>query len=356
MSFASLKCSGFRNLNDVDIDFSEKFVVFTGPNGSGKTSLLEALYFLTHSRSFRVSSLKKLVCHESDSFSLFSRLFEEGVPLGVERDLSGRQRVRYDGETISSISKVAQLVPLQFLDTDAHRLLASSPSNRRKFLDWGVFHVEQSFASDWQIYQKVLKHRNTLLKQGGNKDQLDAWTSQLADCGERITSARSRYIEKFESTFKSLWQDLMPAYEVPELSFDPGWDGCGLAEALYSRLDVDRRYGYTTAGPHRSDLLIKQKNISIFDFFSQGQQKSLMYALKVSQGLFLKKEVKKDVVYLIDDLPAELDQMRLSLVLDVLKQHASQVFITAIEKGSLDSGLSDSCQYFSISHGNVDVC
>lgn len=356
MSFSTLSCSGFRNLKQVDINVGSKFVIFSGDNGSGKTSLLEALYFLAHARSFRVSNLKKLICHDSDLFSVFSRLSENGVTVGIERDVSGKQRIRFDGETISGIAPVAQALPLQFLDTDAHRMLASSPANRRSFLDWGVFHVEHSFSKEWQVYQKILRQRNYALKSCAPRLELDAWTEQLAVSGNNITKCRERYVENFSGSFEKLWQDLMPGFAVPCLVFSRGWSGGDLCSALYNSLDQDKRYGYTTVGPHRSDLKIEQNNRSIFDFFSQGQQKSLMYALKVAQGLFLKKETGKNVVYLIDDLPAELDQMRLGLVLNVLQQHASQVFVTAIDRGLVFNSLGSDCCFFNVSSGVVEAC
>ncbi|MEE3003114.1 MAG: DNA replication/repair protein RecF [Pseudomonadota bacterium] len=357
MLFSSLQCSGFRNLKKLNLDFNHQFVIFHGENGSGKTSLLEALYFLSHAKSFRASSLKKLICHDSESFSLFSYLVDgtRSIPLGIERDLSGKQKIRFDSESIPSIGAVAQSLPVQFLDTDAHRLLAGSPSNRRSFLDWGVFHVEHCFSDDWRSYQKVLKQRNHLLKLGCGDEYVEPWTRQLIEYGEKITAARSNYVFIFGETFSSLWKELMPLFPVPELGFFKGWRDCSLEEALFSSMGQDRRYGYTTCGPHRFDLKIELDGRSVFDFFSQGQQKSLIYALKVAQGLFLKNSSKKDVVYLIDDLPAELDETRLGLVVEVLRSHAAQVFITSIDNKFDFRGLEFDSVLYPISGGSVIV-
>jgi len=334
MYFTSLKADGFRNLKSVDLSFSEQFMFFLGENGSGKTSVLEALYFLSHAKSFRVSNLKKLISNSADEFSLFSCLGSDAgtSKIGVSRSSSGRQKIKYNGDVLSGIASVSKDVPVQFLDTDAHRCFADAPSNRRKFLDWGVFHVEHSYSRSWQSYQKVLRQRNAMLKFGSSEDEMSAWTSQLAELGDVITENRSAYVNGFIDVFNSVWGELMPSMELPQIEFSKGWVGDNLLGSLLSCSEQDRRFGYTTCGPHRCDLKIFTDGTEVFDYYSQGQQKALTYALKVAQGIYLKKLTGREVVYLIDDLPAELDNIRLSSVLELLANHASQVFITAIEK------------------------
>jgi DNA replication and repair protein RecF len=333
MFFSGLRAEGFRNLADIDIAFPEKFQCFLGENGSGKTSVLEALYYLSHAKSFRTSSLKQLIHHQADAFSLFSTFSGAAVPakLGIRREQSGKQEMRFNGERLTGISTVTQQLPVQFLDTDAHRGLASSPSNRRRFLDWGVFHVEHSYATTWQTYQKVLKQRNAMLKAGAAGAELKPWTEQLIQLGVAMQAHRQAYMSDFLPVFEQVWQELMKHLPLPAIRFYPGWNGACFAEALMQAANQDKRYGYTTVGPHRADIAINAQAVSVFDFFSQGQQKALTYALKVAQGVFLQQKTGRSVVYLIDDLPAELDSIRLQAVFSVLEKHASQIFITAIE-------------------------
>jgi len=355
MYFTSLKADGFRNLNGIDIPFSEKFLFFLGENGSGKTSVLEALYFLSHAKSFRTSNLKKLITHASDGFSLFSRLNSNNgaAKLGISRELSGRQKIKYNGDVLSGIATVSKDIPVQFLDTDAHRCFAQAPANRRKFLDWGVFHVEHSYSHAWQSYQKILKQRNAMLKFGSSAAELSAWTNQLAEFGEVITERRSSYIVGFVKVFNEVWGELMPSMPLPEIKFSKGWSGDDLLDALFACSEQDRRFGYTTCGPHRCDLRVFSDGVEVFDYYSQGQQKALTYALKVAQGIYLKNLTGREVVYLIDDLPAELDSIRLSAVLDLLANHASQVFITAIEKKESFSCVGQGMSCFNVVDGGV---
>lgn len=333
MFFSSLRAEGFRNLREIEVSFPEKFQCFIGENGSGKTSILEALYYLSHAKSFRTSSIKQLIHHEAEYFSLFSTFSGVSTPtkLGIRREQHGRQEIRFNGERLTGIATVSQQLPVQFLDTDAHRGLASSPGNRRRFLDWGVFHVEHSYAGTWQTYQKVLKQRNAMLKAGAMDAELRPWTEQLVQVGSVMHRQRAVYMEAFIPVFRRVWSELMAHIPLPQIDYYAGWKGEDFADALLQASMQDRRYGYTTVGPHRADIYIQSTDVSVFDFFSQGQQKALVYALKVAQGVFLQDKTNRHVIYLIDDLPAELDSMRLQAVFSVLEQHASQVFITAID-------------------------
>ena len=355
MRFSAVRLQGFRNILSMDVAINKQCVVFCGPNGSGKTSVLEALFYLVHARSFRTSTLKQLLHYSEDGcvVSLDCLIDGRKVVAGIERLAIGRQRMRFDGEELKSVAPIARALPIIFLDTDAHRHFAESPQNRRRFLDWGVFHVEHSYGQDWQHYQKALKQRNALLRRAG-LSEADVWVEQIIAIGERLHQARLDYLSAFESLFKAIWAELISDLGVPVLKYNPGWCGGSLAESLHAAKETDRRLGFTTKGPHRADLQVIVDGRDICDFFSQGQQKSAMYAMKVAQGAFLRSSKNKQVVYLIDDLPAELDHLRLSAVLEILQKHASQIFITAIDKAHMKNIISpDDVQFFSLQSGCV---
>ena len=355
MLFSAIRLQGFRNIRLMDVVLNKQCVVFCGPNGSGKTSVLEALFYLVHARSFRTSTLKQLLHYSEDScvVSLDCLVGGRQVVAGIERLASGRQRFRFDGEELKSVASIARALPVIFLDTDAHRHFAESPQNRRRFLDWGVFHVEHSYGQDWQHYQKVLKQRNALLRQVG-MSEADVWVEQIITLGEKLHQSRQEYLLAFEPLFKKIWAELIPDLGVPSLEYNPGWRDGSLAESLHAAKETDRRLGFTTKGPHRADLQVAVDGRDICDFFSQGQQKSAMYAMKVAQGAFLQSASDKQVAYLIDDLPAELDSVRLSAVLNLLQKHASQIFITAIDQAHMKHIISpDDVQFFALKDGCV---
>ena len=357
MRFASLETNNFRNLVNVSLDFEHKFSVFSGNNASGKTSVMEALYYMAHARSFRTSNLRHLVQRGEDGFYLFSSLSSPGglVPLGLEKNLVGKGRIKLDGKDLSGIAEVAELLPLQFMDADVHRDFASGPVYRRKFLDWGVFHVEHGFRLAWLQYNKALRQRNQALKDGGSFSELDAWDVLLVDYGQQVSEFREAYLLAFLEVFYSIWDGLKPGFVAPEIDYSSGVkDEADFAEALRGARGVDCRLGYTTQGPHRCDLLFSKDGVPVYNYYSQGQQKALMFVLKVAQGVFLQQSMQKNVIYLIDDLPSELDSVRVSAVIELLQQHASQVFLTCIKENDIADKLPGSeTGHFAISKGSI---
>ena len=132
---------------------------------------------------------------------------------------------------------------------------------------------------------------------------LDAWSESLCVHAKAVDDCRREYMEIFQQIFQEIWSGVMPGIACPEIVYERGWDaGVCYMDVLNSTMWQDRKMGYTTQGPHRADIKIRQNGTSIFHFFSQGQQKSLMFALKIAQGLMLKNIRKKEVIYLIDDL------------------------------------------------------
>jgi DNA replication and repair protein RecF len=357
MKFASLETNSFRNLENVSLNFDHKFSVFSGNNASGKTSVMEALYYMAHARSFRSSNLRHLVRHGEDGFYLFASLNGPNgvVPLGLERTLSGKGRIKMGGQDLAGISEVAELLPLQFMDADVHRDFASGPIYRRKFLDWGVFHVEHGFRLVWLHYNKILRQRNQALKDGISLSELGAWDLLLVEYGEQVSCFRQEYLSAFLEVFYSIWESLSPGFMAPDICYSSGIkDDLVFAEALLSARSLDYRLGYTTQGPHRCDLILSKDKMPVYNYYSQGQQKALMFVLKVAQGVFLQQSRQKDVIYLIDDLPSELDSVRITAIIELLQQHASQVFLTCIKKNDIIDKLPghETGHYF-INKGNI---
>lgn len=357
MRFTSLETNGFRNLANATLNFEHKFSVFSGDNASGKTSVMEALYYMAHARSFRASNLKHLVKRGEDGFYLFSSLDSGGVPvpLGLERTLAGKSRVKLDGREVVSISEVAELLPLQFMDADVHRDFASGPLYRRRFLDWGVFHVEHAFKVAWLQYNKALKQRNQALKSQVSFSELGAWDALLVEYGEEVGRLRQKYLLAFLEVFYEIWGELSPGFVAPDVDYSSGVkNDRGFAEVLLEARPSDYRLGYTTQGPHRCDLLFSRGGVPVYNYYSQGQQKALMFVLKVAQGVFLQRSMQENVIYLIDDLPSELDSVRISAIIRLLQEHASQVFLTCIKKNDVVDKLPESeTGHYAIAKGIV---
>ena len=204
MALSRLQVTDFRCLQSAELHFDPHFTLISGPNASGKTSLLEAIYVLGRGRSFRTRRLEHLIRQATERFVVFGEVetSTRRVPMGVEGTRVG-VRAQIDGDKPSSLAELALFLPVQIIDPEVHHLIDEGPSRRRRFLDWGVFHVEQSFVMHWQRYNQVLKQRNAALKARQPKNVVSVWDSDLVRSGEALSGLpHSRLYDSLQSASK----------------------------------------------------------------------------------------------------------------------------------------------------------
>jgi DNA replication and repair protein RecF len=248
------------------------------------------------------------------------------IPLGVEGSAAG-MRAKIAGATPPTLAELALRLPVQIIDPEVHRLIEEGPSRRRRFLDWGVFHVEQEFVGYWQRYQQVLKQRNAALK-SGDMAVVTAWDRDLLLYGEAISEARCRYIEALRGTAGDIGRRLL-GMELT-LSYRPGWPkDQAFGPSLIQSLGHDRELGSTQVGPHRAELTIRLDGFAVKDRISRGQQKLLAAALLMAQIKLFPADAIVQPTLLLDDPAAELDDERLArLITEVAAQHVQLVITT----------------------------
>jgi DNA replication and repair protein RecF len=312
--------------------------LISGANGSGKTSLLEGIHILGMGRSFRTRQLRHAISHGSDALVLHGRVGgDPAIPFGVRRQRqAGELEMRIAGERISRIASLVELLPLQLINPDAFRLLEGSPSGRREFLDWGVFHVKHDFLDVWQRFRRALKHRNALLRHGRMDDlSLGVWEQELAQWGEKLDALRSAWVEDFLPVFEDTLAGILPLSGL-RMRYSPGWDRKrNLVDVLRQGRGADRQMGFTQQGPQRADLSIRLERRPAIEVLSRGQQKLVVSALKLAQGALLESKTGRTCLYLIDDLPAELDREHRRVFCEWLEEMRCQVFITSVDHDAL---------------------
>ncbi len=331
--------------------------IFDGQNGSGKTSILEAIYFLGLGRSFRTSLTQRVIHDHADKLMVFAQLKQPGGQshsLGIERSRKGEKKIRINGESITSLAALAKELPLQLLTTESHRYFHDGPKIRRQCLDWGVFHVEPEFYSVWQQLQKALKQRNASLKNQLSRNEIEVWNYEIVQLSILLDQHRKDYVEKLNPLLTDLLQTFLPELDL-QLRYFRGWSQeKDLMEVLTGSLSRDLQLGYTQFGPQRADLQMYAGKVPAGDFLSQGQQKLAAYALHLAQGLLLQKYTQQSPIYLIDDLPSELDPEKRRFVAAVLTQLQSQVFITGITLDELSEMIpSRQASMFHVEHNNI---
>src|SRR5258708_3320743 len=278
-----MQVTDFRCLQSAALDLDPRFTLISGPNASGKTSLLEAIYVLGRGRSFRTRRLEHLIRHGTEQFVVFGEIetSDRQIHVGVEGSASGI-RAQIGGEKAASLADLAVALPVQIIDPEIHHLIEEGPSRRRRFLDWGVFHVEHTFVGYWQRYRQALKQRNAALKSGQPRAAVVAWDGDLLRYGELLTSARSRYVALLAEQAGVISRNLL-GMDL-ELSYRPGWPrDQNFAESLQQSRNHDQASGVTQVGPHRAELSIRLNGAGVKDRISRGQQKLLAAALLMAQ-------------------------------------------------------------------------
>lgn len=360
MPLKRLSVTGVRNLQPVTLYPSPRINIIYGANGSGKSSLLEAVHLLGLARSFRSTRLQPVIQHGQDACTVFGEVLQPSGKLnaiGITRSKQADYQIRIDGQTVRSIAELAETLPLQLINPDSFRLLEGAPKQRRQYLDWGVFHVEHQFLPVWQRLQKSLKQRNSLLRRGRiQRSLLTPWETELVTAAERIDEYRQAYLQKLKPVFQMILSRLVTLDEL-SLSYYRGWDkDKPLAQVLDEQFERDNQLGYTQAGVQRADLRLRYGAMNAVDVLSRGQQKLVVCALKIAQGYLLKEQgVQQDCVFLVDDLPSELDEQHRRALCNLLEDLECQIFVSSVDAAQMrDCWKNDTpLSMFHVEHGHI---
>ncbi|MEJ2382832.1 MAG: DNA replication/repair protein RecF [Xanthomonadales bacterium] len=335
MIVKQLQAGNFRNLEALELRPHPRLNYFWGENGAGKTSVLEALVVLARGRSFRTSQSIELVGPAGRAFHVFAEIEnEQGARqrLGLER--AGRHwRGRLDGRDLAQLSQLTRCLPLVLMEPDSHLLVSGPPEVRRKYLDWGMFHVEQDFLADWRSYSRALKQRNAALRRGesGVLDSLDA---VVAEQGERLGALRRRHAEALAERINGLMEDIGERFGPIDLRYQDGWSKGSLLESLQENRKRDLERGLTGSGPHRADLALLAAGQAARMRLSRGEQKALAAALLLTQAEALAQSGPRPIL-LLDDLVSEFDEHHFKAVLERAGASGAQLWLTGTQRPEL---------------------
>lgn len=331
-----LQLRDFRLFGQAELGLGPGLNLFTGGNGAGKTSVLEALHVLAYGRSFRGAVRDGLIRRGATSLQVFCELREAGGALrrlGLERG-SREWQARIDGENSANLSELYRQVAVVCFEPGSHELIAGGSEQRRRFLDWLLFHVEPAFLTSWRRFHRALKQRNVWLKAPqADSAALDAWDLELAESGTHLTEQRQAWVPRLESAVRRIATALLPELGDASLRFQRGWnhETPALLDALRQARSRDLALGHSSVGPHRADWQFSYAELPARETFSRGQEKLTALACLLAQADTLAAARGDWPVVCLDDLGSELDRTHLGWALDWLAQSPAQLLLTGTE-------------------------
>jgi len=345
----------FRNFEHTQLAFDPGLNLITGKNASGKTSLLEAIYYLGRVRSFRTSRADEPVRYGQPGFRLVGQVAAESgqaVIVGIERH-EGRYTVHMGGQNVRRLSDLAGNFPVQIFSSDTVSILNGGPRQRRHMLDWALFHVEQRYRDTWQRFTRSLRQRNAALRAHATRNEICAWESELLETALDIDRCRRSYLEQLAPYLDKEIGRLLPESQL-SLVYQQGWpEADELANALTAGFEKDLAYGYTRHGPHRADFRLLLDGHPVSAHCSRGQQKAVLLGILLAQVGYQRAISGTAGAFLLDDLTSELDTVHRERVLAALRELNAQVFVTAIEGETIDTSIWNPARLFHVEHGDI---
>jgi len=371
MSVVRLVTQNFRNLQAETIEFHPELNFFVGDNGSGKSSLLEAIFFLGHGKSFRTSKVEHLACHSCDDF-VVSIKNNNDLQLGLSKNLtSGSTNIKVNGERHVRLSILAQNIAVQIVTPESFKLFFGGPKERRRFIDLGMFHVKHEFAKHLREFSRILKQRNACIRNNVEHSTLAYWTDIFSQESEAVALVRHEYIDSLVIELMVWLSILLPdiANKIT-VQYQQGWPQKRiLVECLADNYDREHKFGYSLYGAHKFDVKFMLDKQALESQLSRGQQKLFLLALTFAQAKLIARVKRVKPILLIDDIGAELDVTSRQALSGAIDKLDCQVIITAIDKsvlqpficdnnihdesGNILENKNDKYSMFHVKHGNI---
>tara|TARA_A200000113_G_scaffold160278_1_gene144984 strand:- start:187 stop:1263 length:1077 start_codon:yes stop_codon:yes gene_type:complete len=324
-----------RCFDSINISLSPGINFFYGANGSGKTSMLEAVFIFSSGKSFKSSNLQSLIKYKKENFYLKGFDNKKGYIVEVEKHKNKPISIMLNNKKIVT-SKLIKQFPCTPIHNNTFSFASAPPDFRRKLLDRSIFIAEEEFSSTWFSYHRTLKQRNAMLKNNRISD-IYAWNKKLADDGIMLNDFRKQFFDKTKTEFTGLLKLLEPTtvfdfFNLVSIKFFQGWStNDSFLETLEVNKEKDLKRKTTTEGPHKSDINFLINNLDARQVLSRGEQKFFSILWSCAQHEVLKKYYQIEATLIIDDIKSELDDRVFQLFIELMKHNKNQVIFSCIE-------------------------
>ena len=353
MWIKDIKLNNFRNYNYQEIKLHENINVFYGENAQGKTNIIESIFLSSIGKSFRTNNEKELIKFGEDK-AISEICFQKSDRAGnIKIEINDKKNIYLNGIKLKKVSELLGNINIVIFTPDDINILKGGPQNRRKFLDIMISQLRPNYMHILSLYNKTLEQRNNYLKQikieKKDENLLDIWDEKLIDYGIKIYEYRKEFLEKIKNKIKNIHQGITNGKENIEIEYiSDAITRQNFINELKSRRKLDIIKGYTTKGIHRDDFIIYINKKEVGTFGSQGQNRTAMLSLKLSELQVIYDDIGEYPILLLDDFMSELDSKRRESFLNNIKD--IQVIITCTEKLRLEN-----LKYFSYNVIDGDI-
>ena len=354
MWIKKIKINNFRNYKNQEIILNKNINIFYGDNAQGKTNIIETIFLCSLGKSFRTNKEKELIKIGEENCKVeveFEKSDREGR---VEVKLGEKKNILLNDIKIKRLSELLGNINTVIFTPDDINILKGGPQNRRKFLDIMISQLRPKYMHIYSMYAKTINERNNYLKkiktENKNEELLEIWDEQLIEYGKIIADYRKEFIEKIKDKIKNIHNEITENKEEIKIEYN---SDC-LEKEKYKRLLLERRKldiikGYTTRGIHRDDFTIFLNQMPVNIYGSQGQHRTAMLSLKMSELKVIKDEINENPILLLDDFMSELDNKRINNFLETIED--TQVIVTCTEK--IDFIGKENNKFFKVNNGNI---
>ncbi|PCI60506.1 MAG: DNA replication/repair protein RecF [Gammaproteobacteria bacterium] len=364
MSVEQLNILNFRNLANSKLKFHPKLNLIVGENGSGKSSILEAIFYLAHGKSFRTTKAEHIVTHNKKQFVVNIHSSSK-VSLGISKDfISKILEIKVNGQRINKLSELAKNIAVQIVTPESFKLFFGGPKERRRFIDLGLFHVKHDFSNKWSKFGKLHKQRNACLRHKVTSAELSYWTDEFCIYSQILATDRADYIDKLQDELVKWLSILLPKLsDKIKIHYTRGWSANRkLVDVCLENNEREKIVGYSISGAHKFDVKFTLNKQPLDLVISRGQQKLFLLALTFAQAKLIEQVKQVKPILLIDDVGAELDIGSRTSLAKAIAALECQVVATAINEIDLDPLIQqstvdnkDNYKMFHVKHGEISI-
>lgn len=352
MTLNELHIINFKNIREADLTFADKLNCFVGLNGQGKTNLLDAIYYLSFTKSAFNTIDSQNILHDAE-FAMIQGVYSADsdqdetmqVTCGIRR--GQKKQFRCGKKDYQRMLDHIGLIPLVMVSPEDSQLIAEGSDERRRFMDVVIGQTDRSYLEHLNLYNALVKQRNALLKQYGDSDQrsipdelFEVIEMQMVPHAMYIFAQRKAFVEAFVPLFADLYKTIAEVEEMPQLTYRSQLFDRELGEALQRTRQRDLILGWTSQGVHKDELEMQLGDYPLRRVGSQGQQKTYLIAMKLAQALYLSSEQSavssRKPILLLDDIFDKLDATRVARIVNLVRgEQFGQIFLTDTDRQHL---------------------